>query len=111
MFGCIGCYTSGRLVVVLADRGEPWQGLLVPTERSAQLSLRDDFPALRVHPVLGKWLYLPESNRRFASAASAIVEAIAAADSRIGVEPEAKRLPRRGSPRGRGPAGPARWHA
>jgi len=95
MFGCVGCYWMGRLVLVLADRGEPWQGLLVPTERPFQSSLRKDFPALRVHPVLGKWLYLSESRARFVASAGALVERIAAADARLGVEPSIRRLPRR----------------
>jgi hypothetical protein len=97
MFGCVGCYWMGRLVVVLADRGEPWQGLLVPTERSFQKSLRKDFPALTVHPILGKWLYLSEDRSRFAAAAAALVARIAAADARFGVEPAMRRLPRRRS--------------
>jgi hypothetical protein len=95
MFGCVGCYWMGRLVLVLADRGEPWQGLLVPTERSFQASLLEDFAALRVHPILGKWLYLSESRARFAAAAAALVLGIAGADTRFGVEPPIRRLPRR----------------
>jgi hypothetical protein len=94
MFGCVGCYAMGRLVVVLADRGEPWQGLLLPTERSIQSSLRGEFPALRVHPVLGKWLYLAESDPAFAATAAGVIARIAAADPRFGVEPTARRLPR-----------------
>ncbi len=39
MFGCVACYLSGRLVLVLADRGEPWQGLLIPSERSVHASI------------------------------------------------------------------------
>lgn len=43
MFGCKGCYLHGRLVLVLAARGkEPWNGLLVPTERRHHPSLRRD---------------------------------------------------------------------
>ena len=95
MFGCVGCYVNGRLVLVLADRQEPWQGLLVPTEKSAQASLRRDLPALRVHPVLGKWLYLPHGTRGFAAAAASLVERIAGGDERIGVESKLGGLPRR----------------
>ena len=94
MFGCVGCYVNGRLVLVLADRREPWQGLLVPTEKATQPSLRRDLPALRVHPVLGKWLYLPQAARGFAAAAAALVERIAGGDERIGVESKIGRLPR-----------------
>jgi hypothetical protein len=97
MFGCVACYLSGRLVLVLADRGEPWQGLLIPSERSDHPSMLVDYPALRVHPVLGKWLYLADHTRRFAAAAAAIVDRIEARDERFGVEPPVVCLPRRPS--------------
>lgn len=87
MFGCIGCYLEGRLVLVLADRREPWQGVLIPTERDSHPALLAAFPDLRVHPVLGKWLYLPHSGRGFGRTAAAIVERIAGGDPRLGVEP------------------------
>jgi hypothetical protein len=95
MFGCVGCYLNGRLVLVLADRKEPWQGLLVPTEKSLHRSLLADFPTLRVHPVLRKWLYVPHARGGFATAAAAIVEHIIAGDRRFGVESSLPRLPRR----------------
>ena len=90
MFGCRGCYLYGRLVLVLAARGEePWNGLLVPTEREHQQSLGSEHKNLAVHPVLKKWLYLPESNEDFEESAKAIVDAILANDPRMGVEPKA----------------------
>lgn len=95
MFGCRGCYLFGRLVLVLAARGEePWNGLLVPTERRHQPALRRNHKQLIIHPVLKKWLYLPESNEDFEESARALVESIRANDVRIGVEPKGK--PRRG---------------
>jgi hypothetical protein len=97
MFGCVACYLSGRLVLVLADRDEPWQGLLIPSERRDHPTMLADHPALRVHPVLGKWLYLADHTRRFAAAAAAIVDRIEARDERFGVEPPLARLPRRPS--------------
>ena len=63
------------MVLVLADRGEPWQGLLIPSERSAHASILADHPSLRVHPVLGKWLYLADDTRRFTTMAAAIARA------------------------------------
>ena len=91
MFGCKGCYLHGRLVLVLAARRhEPWNGLLVPTEKKYHKSLRNDHKGLVTHPVLKKWLYLPESNEDFEEAARAIVESISANDQRIGVEPKGK---------------------
>jgi len=91
MFGCKGCYLHGRLVLVLAARGnKPWNGLLLPTERKHQPTLRRDHRNLVIHPVLKKWLYLPESNENFEESAKAIVDAILANDPRMGVEPKTK---------------------
>ncbi len=91
MFGCRGYYLHGRLVLVLAARGkEPWNGLLVPTEREHQPALRRNHKNLIIHPVLKKWLYLPESNEDFEEAAGDLVESILANDPRMGVEPKTK---------------------
>ncbi len=91
MFGCKGCYLYGRLVLVLAARRrEPWMGLLVPTEKKYHNSLRRDHKGLATHPILKKWLYLPESSDDFEEAAHALVESVLANDSRIGVEPKIK---------------------
>lgn len=91
MFGCRGCYLFGRLVLVLASRGsEPWTGLLLPTEKKHHASLRREHHGLVTHPILKKWLYLPESNDDFEECAHALVEATLANDPRIGIEPKAK---------------------
>lgn len=91
MFGCKGCYLYGRLVLVLAARGrEPWNGVLVPTEKKYHKSLRSNDANLVTHPVLKKWLYLPESKEEFEDSGRALVEAILANDPRIGVEPKTK---------------------
>ena len=92
MFGCRACYLHGRLVLVLASRGdEPWQGLLVPTDKANHEALLEEFPELVVHPVLGKWLYLPEEIEDFEEAASRLVGRIALDDPRLGVVPQPRR--------------------
>lgn len=91
MFGCKGCYLYGRLVLVLAARRrEPWNGLLVPTERQYHKSLRREHKSLVIHPILKKWLYLPESKDEFEETARTLAECILANDPRIGVEPKRK---------------------
>jgi hypothetical protein len=90
MFGCLGCYLHGRLMVVLAARREPWQGLLVPTAREHHAALLREEVALCVHPVLSKWLYLAEASDAFEKAAQRLVAWILADDPRIGVEPGQK---------------------
>lgn len=96
MFGCLAAYLHGRLMAVVADRAEPWRGLLVPTEREHHGSLMDEFPSLAPHPVLGKWLYIPASHEEFEGDASAIVEAMASGNPRLGVEPKEKKVRAKG---------------
>ena len=92
MFGCRGCYVHSKLVVVLAARTQPaWQGVLFPTERAHQASLLEEFPALQVHPVIGKWLYAPEAMEEFEEVTAAVVARIARQDARLGVVSEARR--------------------
>lgn len=90
MFGCQACYLHGRLVLALTSGKEPWNGLLIPTEHQFHDSIRKDFRYVRQHPVLKKWLYLPQKSDDFESVASDIVEAIRINDPRFGVEPREK---------------------
>lgn len=87
MFGCLAAYFGGRLVLVLADKEEPWRGVLLPVERDAHARLTAAFPALRPHPVLPKWLYLAESTPAFEADAGRLVERIRQHDPLIGVLP------------------------
>jgi len=87
MFGCVGCYLHGRLMLVLASRREPWQGLLVPTAREHHAALLREEGTLIVHPVLAKWLYLAESSDAFEEVAQRLVAWVLADDPRLGVEP------------------------
>jgi hypothetical protein len=92
MFGCRGCYLHGRLVLVLAARNEePWKGLLVPTDREHHGVLRKELPLLGVHPMLEKWLYLPEESEDFEDTASRLIDLIKAEDPRVGVLPKPRR--------------------
>lgn len=91
MFGCEAAYLDGRQCLVLADREPPWNGLLICTDHSYQASLTAQFPALRPHPVLGKWLYLPEDDPDFESQAGALVQLARARDARIGVASRPRR--------------------
>lgn len=90
MFGCLAGYLGDRLVLVLADKAEPWNGILIPTEKDFHLSLMKKFPAVLPHPVLGKWLYLSQSSEGFEELASEVVERILSGDPLIGVNPKVK---------------------
>lgn len=91
MFGCQACYLYGRLVLALASGEEPWNGLLIPTEHQFHDAIRKDFKTVKQHPVLRKWLYLPEASEDFESVASDLVEAIRRNDQRFGVEPKERK--------------------
>lgn len=99
-FGCNAAYLDGMLCLVIADRGEPWSGLLVCTSHERHAALIGDIPALRPHPVLGKWLYVPQDDPEFESIAERMTALVLARDPRVGVEPK-PRKPRGKSALGR----------
>jgi hypothetical protein len=88
MFGCLACYLHGRLTLVLASRKKPWNGLLIPADKGIHDSIRRDVKGVVQHPVLKKWLYLPDTYEDFESEASYIVELVLMNDRRFGVEPK-----------------------
>src|SRR2546422_254969 len=85
MFGCWAYYADDRLVWVSAAGRPPWHGILVPTAREHHAELRRAVPALRVHPVLGKWLYLPARHPEFEAVADVVAGLIADGGARGGV--------------------------
>jgi hypothetical protein len=89
-FGCRAIYLHGRLMLVLCSGEEPWNGLLIPTEKEFHDHIRQEFEAVVQHPVLKKWMYLPENSEDFESVSSEIVEAVRMGDQRFGVEPREK---------------------
>ncbi|WP_341319553.1 hypothetical protein WN982_37320 [Paraburkholderia sp. IMGN_8] len=94
MFGSDAAYIDGLLCLVVADRDEPWNGLLVCTSQERHAALIDEMPALQPHPVLGKWLYVPQDDPAFESTAEKMTKLVLARDWRVGVEPK-PRNPRR----------------
>ena len=91
MFGCEAAYLGGLLCLAVADRGDPWNGLLVCTSQEHHAALMDEMPGLRPHPVLGKWLYIPQDDGAFETIARRVGELALARDPRIGVEPKPRR--------------------
>ncbi len=87
-FGCRAVYLHGLMVLVLCVGEEPWNGLLIPTYHQFHQDIMRDFKDLVQHPVLKKWLYLPEDTEDFETVADDIVEAIRMSDPRFGVEPK-----------------------
>ena len=91
MFGFKAVYLDGKLMGLFCAKTEPWRGLMVCTERAHHASLLADFPALSVHPILGKWLYLSEAESDFETMAQRLVRLARQRDPRIGVIPKPKK--------------------
>lgn len=90
MFGCEMLCLHDRQALVLAAKDEPWNGLLVCTSREHHASLMMDFPALKPHSVLGKWLYVSQAHADFEELAVRIARHALRADPRLGVESKLK---------------------
>jgi hypothetical protein len=95
MFGCDAAYIDGMLCLIAADRDAPFNGLLVCTSKERHAALVDDMPALRPHPVIGKWLYVPHSDADFERTADRLTALVLARDARIGVEPTPRKSGRK----------------
>lgn len=91
MFGGKAAYVDGLLCLYFSAKEEPWRGVLACTDRERQPALVAEFPALAPHPVLPKWLYLPESDDRFERSAEKLVELARRRDSRLGVAPDPRK--------------------
>lgn len=99
MFGTKAAYVAGRLALCFSAQAEPWRGVLVCTERGHHESLLREFPALAPHPILPKWLYLPDAAASFEMTAQRLVKLVRHRDPRIGVEPSARSKEKRSRPR------------
>lgn len=86
MFGSKAVCLDGRQQLCFFAKTEPWRGVLVCTDRVFHESLRAEFPALEPHPVLPKWLYLPEVVDDFERVAERLVTLVSRRDPRIGVD-------------------------
>ncbi|MEJ2008858.1 MAG: hypothetical protein P8Z30_12000 [Acidobacteriota bacterium] len=95
-FGCRAVYLHGLMVLVLCSGEEPWNGLLIPTDHQFHQDIMQDFSGVVQHPVLKKWLYLPENQEDFESTAMDLVEAIRLGYEKLGVELKEKQRRREG---------------
>lgn len=95
MFGSDAAYMDGMLCLAVTDGDEPWNGLLVCTSRDRHASLIEEMPALKPHPVLGKWLYVRQGDPAFEDIVEKMTTLVLARDPRVGVAP-APRKQRRG---------------
>jgi hypothetical protein len=101
MFGAKAAYLAGRLMLCFCASEEPWRGVLVCTDRAHHAALVAEFPELAAHPILPKWLYLPEVADSFERTAVRLVSLARRRDPRIGVTPQPKKSRRSTKPRRR----------
>lgn len=82
-------------MIVLASGKEPWNGLLIATEREHHALLQQRYPSLHSHSVLGKWLYISQTDSSFEDTATSIIELARKGDPLIGVDPKPKKSKKR----------------
>ena len=99
MFGAKAAYLDGQLMLCFCASEEPWRGVLACTSREHHPALLAEFPMLTPHPILPKWLYLPETSERFETVAVKLVALVRRRDPRLGVTPKPRK--RRARPRKR----------
>jgi hypothetical protein len=99
MFGTKAAYLGGRLMLCFSASEEPWRGVLVCTDRIHHAALTTEFRELSAHPILPKWLYLPETADRFERTAAQLVSLARRRDPRIGVTPQPRKPRTRAKPR------------
>ena len=91
MFGGLAAYLHERQMLVLVEPTQTgrwsWHGVLVCTAHEHHASIRADFPALKPHHVLRKWLYIDSTHREFEPTVEAVAKQIARNDPRFGVRP------------------------
>jgi hypothetical protein len=94
MFGGLAAYLHERQMLVLVEPTKTgrwqWHGVLICTAHEHQASIRADFPALRPHDVLRKWLYIDSRHRDFASTMEAVAARVARNDPRFGIVPRGR---------------------
>ncbi|MGD0629311.1 MAG: hypothetical protein ABR987_08155 [Terracidiphilus sp.] len=90
LFSFDAAHLDNRLYLAVAGGEEPWNGLLVCTSREHHVSIRDQYPQLVSHEVLGKWLYISQAHPEFESVAVDIAAMARRRDPRLGVESKAR---------------------
>lgn len=111
MFGSDAAYVDGLLCLIAADREKPFNGLLVCTSHDRHAALIDEMPALRPHPVLGKWLYVTQDDADFEATAQHLCALVLTRDPRVGVEPKPRKAAKAGESGKSGQSGKGRGNS
>jgi len=95
MFGGLAAYLHERQMLVLVEPTKTgrwkWHGVLVCTSHEEHASIRADFPALRPHAVLRKWLYIDSAHEAFEPTMEGVARKMARNDRRFGIVPVVRR--------------------
>jgi hypothetical protein len=96
MFGGLAVYLFERQMLVLVEPTKTgrwhWHGVLVCTDHEHHNSLQREFPALKPHDVLRKWLFIDSAEDDFELITEAVAERIAHNDPRLGILPKHPKL-------------------
>jgi len=95
MFGGLAAYLFERQMLVLVEPTKSgrwhWHGVLICTGHEHHESLQAEFPALKPHATLRKWLFIESAHEAFEATMGAVAERIARNDRRFGIVPKTAR--------------------
>ncbi len=98
MFGGLAAYLFDRLMLVLVEPTKSgrwqWHGVLICTDYKHHDSLQVEFPALKPHALLQKWLFIDSRHEDFERTMEAIATRMAADDRRFGIVPKIAKAPK-----------------
>jgi len=101
MFGGLAAYLFERQMLLLVEPTASgrwkWHGVLICTDRRHHTSIQTEFPALRPHQILRKWLFIDSTHEDFESTMEGVAKRVASNDRRFGIlpgssKPERKRV-------------------
>lgn len=91
MFGGLAAYLFQRQMLLLVEPTKSgrwnWHGVLVCTNYEHHASIQAEFPALRPHEILRKWLFIDSAHEDFEPTMQAVAERMRSNDPRFGVAP------------------------
>jgi len=101
-FGGLSIYVFGKMVAFVCEKPERktfrdqkfktevWNGCLIPSTRDNHAALLKLLKGAVIHPVIGKWLYLPQKSEFFEDSMIQLIEMIQRKNTLVGIEPELK---------------------
>jgi hypothetical protein len=96
MFGGLAVYLFGRQMMVLVEPTKTgrwrWHGVLICTEHAHHPAIVREFPQLRPHDILKKWLFIDSRHADFELTLERVAAAIGRDDPRFGILPRPRKL-------------------